>query len=75
MTKNFQKAFEKEIKKASRENAVLRILTLKVNKDTFDGAVKGDQGIINKGITSKNLSKFFGSRIFRAYSLFRYRDR
>ena len=51
--------YEPEMIKAPKVNADLRILTLKVNKDTFDGAVKGDLGIINKGITSKNLSKFF----------------
>jgi hypothetical protein len=59
MTKEFEKMIEKEIKKAPKENADQKILALKVNKDTFDNAVKGDLGMINEGITSKNLSKFF----------------
>lgn len=51
--------YEPEMIKAPKVNADLRILTIKVNKDTFDGAVKGDLGMINKGITSKNLGNFF----------------
>ena len=51
--------YEPEMIKTPKVNADLRILTLKVSKDTFDGAVKGDLGVINEGITSKNLSKFF----------------
>ena len=59
MTKDFRNMLEKDMKNASKENADQRIITLKVNKDTFDGVVKGDLGMINEGITSKNLSKFF----------------
>ena len=48
-----------EIQSAIKENDDQGILTLKVNKDTFDNALKGKLGVLTESITPKKLSKFF----------------